>query len=135
MDLTHKIVRRLLRDDEVGFSRNKNFDAYEDPKVQRAVRIYHHLESIEEDLLELAPGGDVILEAVDQQQGPDETLALKLTFADSDARRVSFVKPKEWALLLENDRVASILRELVEEADEQTRQVIEESFERFDELQ
>jgi hypothetical protein len=134
MDLTYKIVRRLLRDDEVGFSRNKNFDAYEDPKVQRAVRIYHHLESIEEDLLELAPGGDVILEAVDQER-PDETLALKLTFADSDARRVSFVKPKEWALLLENDRVASILSELVEEADDETRRVIEESFKRFDKLQ
>ncbi len=132
MDLTYKIVRRLLRDDEVGFSRNKNFDAYEDPKVQRAVRIYHHLDSIEEDLLELGPGGDVILEAVDK--GPDERLALKLTFADSDARRVSFVEPKEWSLLLENDRVAAILRDLVRDADEQTRRVIERSFDRIDEM-
>ena len=130
MDLTYKIVRRLLRDDEVGFSRNKNFDAYEDPTVQRAVRIYHHLDSIEEDLLELAPGGDVILDAVDR--GSDDRLAVKLTFGDSEAKRVSYLKPREWALLLENDRVSSILRELLEDADEHTRQVIEESFETLD---
>ncbi|MFB6350498.1 MAG: hypothetical protein ABEN55_12930 [Bradymonadaceae bacterium] len=130
MDLTYKIVRRLLRDDEVGFSRNKNFDAYEDPTVQRAVRIYHHLESIEEDLLELAPGGDVILDAVDRNA--DDRLALKLTFGDSEARRVAYLKPREWALLLENDRVSSILRKLIQEADEHTRRVIEESFETID---
>lgn len=130
MDLTYKIVRRLLRDDEVGFSRNKNFDAYEDPAVQRAVRIYHHLESIEEDLLELAPGGDVILDAVDRNS--DDRLAVKLTFGDSEARRVSYLKPKEWALLLENDRVSSILRELLQDADEETRAVVEESFETMD---
>ena len=130
MDLTYRIVRRLLRDDEVGFSRNKNFDAYEDPTVQRAVRIYHHLESIEEDLLELAPGGSVMLEAVDRRS--EDRLALKLTFADSDARRVSVLKPKEWALLLENDRVSSILRELLDDADDETRRVVEETIESFD---
>lgn len=123
MDLTYKIVRRLLRDDEVSFSRNKNFEAYEDRAVKRAVRIYYHLESVEEDLLELAPGGDAILETVDRES--NEKLAVKLIFGDSDARRVSFLKPKEWKLLLENDRVSSILQELLEETDEETRDVLE----------
>lgn len=123
MDLKHKIVRRLLRDDEVSFSRNKNFDAYEDPAVQEALRIYHHLESVESDLLELGPGGDVLLETVDREAG--ERLAIKLTFADSDARRVSFLGPDEWRLLLENDRVAAILRDLIEEADAETRETLE----------
>jgi hypothetical protein len=125
MDLTYRIVRRLFRDDEVGFSRNKNFDAYEDPTVERAVRIYHHLESIEEDLLELAPGGDVILEAVDEED--EDRLVVKLTFGDRDARRVSYLSRKDWRLLLENDRVSAILEDLLEEADEQTRRVVRQS--------
>ena len=128
MDLTYRIVRRLFRDDEVGFSRNKNFDAYEDPTVERAVRIYHHLESIEEDLLELAPGGEVILEAVDRQEEEDR-LVVKLTFGDRDARRVSYLSRKDWRLLLENDRLSALLQELLEEADEQTRRVVRESLE------
>lgn len=129
MDLTYRIVRRLLRDDDVGFSRNKNFDAYEDRAVKRAVRIYHHLESIEDDLLELAPGGDVVLDTVDRES--EDKLAVKLTFADSEARRVSFLTAKEWALLLENDRVSSILEELIDDADDQTREVIEDTLEPF----
>jgi len=123
MDLKHKIVRRLLRDDEVAFSRNKNFDAYEDPAVRDAVRIYHHLESVESDLLELGPGGDVLLQTVDRESG--DRLAVKLTFADSDARRVSFLEPEEWRLLLESDRVATLLRELLDETDSETRRTLE----------
>ena len=130
MDLTYRIVRRLFRDDEVGFSRNKNFDAYEDPTVERAVRIYHHLESIEEDLLELAPGGDVILEAVDRED--DDRLVVKLTFGDRDARRVSYLSRKDWRLLLENERLSALLHELLEEADEETRRLVRESLEHFD---
>jgi len=123
MDLKYKIVRRLLRDDEVSFSRNKNFDAYEDPTVKEALRTYHHLESVESDLLELGLGGDVLLETVNRES--DERLAIKLIFADSDARRVSFLGPEEWRLLLENDRVAAILRDLLEGADAETRRTIE----------
>lgn len=130
MDLTYRIVRRLFRDDEVGFSRNKNFDAYEDPTVERAVRIYHHLESIEEDLLELAPGGDVILEAVDEED--EDRLVVKLTFGDRDARRVSYLSRKDWRLLLENDRVSAILEDLLEEADEQTRRVVRQSLQELE---
>jgi|GEM_PF-1090341 hypothetical protein len=123
MDLTYKIVRRLLRDNDVDFSRNKNFDAYDDPTVQRAVRIYRHLHSVEEDLLELEPGGDVVLETVDRRREPgrEDRFVLQLTFADAETRRVCFLSPKDWALLLESDRVTSVLRQLLDEADPQTR--------------
>jgi hypothetical protein len=83
------------------------------------------LESIEEDLLELAPGGDVILEAVDEED--EDRLVVKLTFGDRDARRVSYLSRKDWRLLLENDRVSAILEDLLEEADEQTRRVVRQS--------
>jgi hypothetical protein len=122
MDLTFKIVRRLLRDDEVGFSRNQNFEAYEDPKVKRAVRIYRHLSSVEEDLLEL--GGNVELEAVERDEG---RIIIKLSFAEGNGRRVSFLTPREWGLLLENERVTDILVELTDEAPEHTRSMLEEA--------
>lgn len=129
MDLTYKIVRRLFRDNDVEFSRNKNYDAYDDPTVERAVRIYHHLESVEEDLLELAPGGDVVLETIDREE---DRVVVQLTFADSETRRISYLTPKDWKLLLENDRVSELLRELMAEADRETRREIRQT---IDELE
>lgn len=122
MDLTHKIVRRLLRDDEVGFSRNKNFEAYEDPRVKRAMRIFRHLRSVEQDLLEVEPGGGVELDAVERDEGK---IVVRLTFADGGGHRVSFLSPSEWSLLLENDRVTDILRGLLDHATTETRDTIE----------
>lgn len=122
MDLTFKIVRRLLRDDEVGFSRNQNFEAYEDPKVKRAVRIYRHLSSVEDDLLDL--GGAVDLEAVERNEGQ---VVIKLSFAEGSGRRVSFLTPREWGLLLENERVTDILAELMADATESTRGMLQEA--------
>jgi hypothetical protein len=134
MDLTYKIVRRLLRDNDVEFSRNKNFDAYDDPTVQRAVRIYRHLYSVEEDLLELGPGGDAVLDEVDRMREPDreDRFVLQLTFADSETRRVCYLSPRDWALLLESDRVSSVLRELLDEADPQTRANLTNSLRELD---
>ena len=134
MDLTYKIVRRLLRDNDVEFSRNKNFDAYDDPTVQRAVRIYRHLHSVEEDLLELGPGGDALLAEVDRRHQPDreDRFVLELTFADSETRRVCFLSPRDWALLLENDRVSSVLRRLLDEADPQTRSNLRTGLQKLD---
>lgn len=109
MDLTHKIVRRLLRDDDVEFSRNKNFDAYEDPMVKRALRIYRHLRSVEEDLL-AAENGDVTLEAVERE---DEQVVVRLSYPAGNARRASFVTEEEWQLLLESDRINKILTRLL----------------------
>ncbi|MFP4597521.1 MAG: hypothetical protein ACLFVJ_04665 [Persicimonas sp.] len=122
MNLTHKIVRRLLRDDEVGFSRNQNYEAYEDPKVKRAVRIFRHLRSVEEDLLEIDHSGEVALDAVERE--PDRVV-VRLSFGGNGARRVSFLTPSEWGLLLENKRVTDILRGLLDHAGDKTRETIE----------
>jgi hypothetical protein len=122
MDLTHKIVRRLLRDDEVGFSRNQNFEAYEDPRVKRAVRIFRHLRSVEKDLLGVVPGGGVELDAVERDEG---RVVVRLVFNDSGGHRVSFLKASEWELLLENDRVTDILRGLLDHATNDTRETLE----------
>lgn len=122
MDLTHKIVRRLLRDDDVQFSRNRNFEAYEDPRVKRALRIFRHLRSVEEDLLEVEPAGEVDLEAVERDRG---RVVVRLRFGEGRGRRISFLSPAEWELLLENERVTRILRGLLDHATKETRQMIE----------
>ncbi len=121
MDLTYRIVRRLLRDDDVQFSRNKNFEAYEDPKVKRAMRLYRHLQSVEDDLLELREPQTVRLEAVERSE---QQVTVRLIFEEQRGRRISYLKPREWELLLENERVSNILRGLIERADPPTRRVL-----------
>lgn len=121
MDLTHKIVRRLLRDRDVEFSRNQNFDAYEDPRVKRAMRIFRHLQSVERDLLALGERGRVELDALERTE---EQVVVRLAFSGSGGRRTSFLSPAEWELLLENDRVSAILRSLLEQATTESRELI-----------
>lgn len=117
MDLTHKIVRRLLRDDEVGFSRNKNFDSYEDPMVKRALRIYRHLRSVERDLL-AAGEGHVEIEAVSRE---GKSVTVRLSFPAGGGQRHSYLTDQEWDLLVESERVADILRRLLDEAPSDTQ--------------
>lgn len=117
MDLTYKIVRRLLRDREVDFSRNRNFAAYEDPKVKRALRIARHLQSVERDLL-AADGEEVTLTAVEQNEGE---VVVRLAYRSGKGRRVSFLTPQEWMLLLESDRVREVLERLLDAAGEETQ--------------
>ena len=122
MDLTYRIVRRLLRDDDVQFSRNRNFEAYEDRRVKRAMRLYRHLRSLEEDLLRLEGEEGVHLEAVEQE---GEEVTVRLTFDERQGRRISYLKEREWRLLLENEEILVILRALMEQADQRTREVLE----------
>lgn len=120
MDLTYKIVRRLLRDREVEFSRNRNFEAYEDQRVKRALRIARHLQSVEKDLL-AAGGEEVTLQAVEQQGGQ---VVVRLSYRSGHGRRVSFLTPSEWALLLESERIRDVLERLLDEAGPETQNKI-----------
>lgn len=118
MDLTYRIVRRLLRDDDVQFSRNRNFEAYEDERVKRAFRLFRHLRSLEEDLLKLGEEQGIYLEAVERD---GEAVTVRLVFKEGSGRRVSYLNAPEWQLLLENERVSEILAALLEELEPETR--------------
>ncbi len=125
MDLTYKIVRRLLRDDDVKFSRNQNFEAFEDSRVQRAVRIYRHLRSLERDLLMLhGTDAKARLETVDHK---DEQMTVRLSFSEHNGHRISYLSRREWLLLLENERVSAILLELIDNASDETQRVLRDS--------
>lgn len=125
MDLIYKIVRRLRRDDDVNFSRNKNFDAYDDPTVQQAVRLHHHLASVEQDLRSLVPANRVTLEAVEREGGRQ----LKLHFQEVDGQRISYLNPKDWVLLREDAELRPLLETLFREADSDDREAIREAIE------
>lgn len=117
MDLTYKIVRRILRDREVGFSRNRNFEAYEDEKVKRALRIARHLQSVERDLI-AAGGNEVNLQAVEQS---GDQIVVRLAYHSGNGRRVSYLSTTEWLLLLESPTVSAVLHRLLDEASEETQ--------------
>jgi len=110
MDLIYRIVRRLLRDREVSFSRNRNFDAYEDAMVKRAARIARHLESVERDLLAVGAGA-ASLRAIEEDDGE---VRVHLHVHGGKMRRMSVLRPEEWALLLERDEIADVLDQLAE---------------------
>jgi hypothetical protein len=110
MNRTYTIVQTLLRHGEEGFSRNKNFEAYKEPEVQRAVRIFRHLRSVRDDLLRVGDG--VTLEALGER--PDGALTLRLTFDGGAAgRRMTVLDPMEWELLLEDERLVNVLGGLI----------------------
>jgi hypothetical protein len=119
MDLTYKIVRRLLRDREVDFSRNKNFEAYEDDKVKRALRIARHLQSIETDIL--SSENNVRLDALAKEDG---RVVVKLSYASGNGRRISYLSEGEWLLLLESSKVTETLKRLLDEAEPDTQKRI-----------
>jgi len=122
MDLLYKIVRRLLRDDDVDFSRNRNYEAYDDPMVRRAVRIYRHLRSVEKDLL-AAEDGDVELTALERS---GSRIVVRLALESGDGRRESFLEQREWDMLLESDRVSGILHRLLDDAPRETQKILVE---------
>jgi hypothetical protein len=117
MDLTYKIVRRILRDREVGFSRNRNFEAYEDEKVKRALRIARHLQSVERDLI-AAGGNEVNLQAVEQS---GDQIVVRLAYQSGKGHRVSYLSTMEWLLLLESPTVSAVLHRLLDESSEETQ--------------
>ncbi len=117
MDRTYTLVQLLLRDGEQGFSRNKNFEAYQEPHVRRAVKIFRFLRSVRHDLLRVGDG--VTLEGVRERH--DGALELRLTFDDGVSRRMSVLGALEWELLLEDERLVNVLGGLLAQLEEGDR--------------
>ena len=109
MELLYQIVGRMLRDTDASFSRNKNFEAYEDPLVKRALRISKHLKSIRSDLLN-HEHQQTRVKSVTQSDG---TILIELSYHDGAlGRRISYLNPMEWQLLTELPSIAKLLNDL-----------------------
>ncbi|MEM1349929.1 MAG: hypothetical protein AAGI01_15320, partial [Myxococcota bacterium] len=73
-----------------------------------AARIARHLESVERDLLAIGDGG-ATLRALEEEDGE---VRVHLHVQGGKMRRMSVLRPEEWALLLERDELADILSRL-----------------------
>lgn len=103
----YDIVRRFFAEGPPA-SRNLAFEAYEDERFARAVRIYQYLMSVREHLLELLEREqDVDVSA--EHEG--ERIRLCVRYERGQLRRTAYLKPEEWALLREEPRLAALLSE------------------------
>ena len=101
-ELFLQVVRRLWRDAEVPLSRNKYFEVFEDPMVQRARRVARHLQSLCETMTAYGPGA---VESVTWgAQGV--TVGLK----GPHWRRRSFLDKAQWRMCCEDARVKQVFQ-------------------------
>lgn len=105
--LTKKIITRLFFQDD-GFSRNKNFASYEDPKVRRAARLYRHIKSLEEDILNYGRPENVFVDEPAPEKDTGEA-RIQLTIQDLNYRRTAYLTPFELEMLRQNPKVCEIL--------------------------
>ena len=103
----YDIVRRFFADGPPA-SRNVAFEAYEDERFARAVRIYHYLVSVRDHLLELLGRGDDV-QVTATREG--DRVLLRVRYERGQLRRTAYLKPEEWQLLSEEPRLRAILPE------------------------
>jgi len=112
-------VRKLWRDGGRALSRNKNYEAYDDPFVRRAWRIARHLSSIERDLERVQAAQHAQAHSQDTVcvhtiiPGAQGHARIVLSIYEQGRRRTSVLSPYGWWILLENERVACILLPLM----------------------
>lgn len=104
-DLTRKIVERLFRDAEQ-FSRNRNFQTYDDTRVKRAARICKHLKNLEADLIRHGSRESVTLAAF---RGEGAEMKVCLQIDSLGCQRTAFITSFELDLLRENQVIGSLL--------------------------
>ena len=103
--LLYKIVRRLWRQDHINFSRNRNYEAYDDATVQRAMRIARHLKSVEQDILKVMQTPMASLRVAQDEEG----MVHFLMDFQQQGRRHSILNDIEWRMLLEHDQIAQFV--------------------------
>ena len=96
-DLLYRLVERMLRDGAV-LSRNKNFDAFDDPRLRGALRIVRHLRSLEADLIRFGIVGAVRRD----RQGK---YCIEIRMDEVSGRRFAYLNARELDLLCLNPKV------------------------------
>lgn len=113
--LLYKMVERMLLHPN-SFSRNKNFEAFEEPRLRKATRIVRHLRSIQRDLKTHGARAEVAVtppEALPARPAdPDDPsrVQVRLTIAHLKSRREAYLSPEELRLLCLDDEVARLLQ-------------------------
>ncbi len=104
--LMYRMVERMLTD-RGSFSRNKNFEAFNDPRLGRATRIVRHLRSLQNDLLLSDGAGGVKVEV--------EGHKVRLEIARPEVRsvRVAYINRDELSLMCLNPRIRTMMEGLL----------------------
>jgi hypothetical protein len=103
----YDIVRDFFREGPPA-SRNAGFDAYQDPRFARAVRIYQYLCSVRDELVELLQGGEEL--GVEVTEEP-ERVVVRIRYERGQIRRTAYLKPAEWELLRTEPALARFFAE------------------------
>ena len=100
-DLLYRMVERMLRDRAL-LSRNKNFDAFDDPRLRHASGIVRHLRALEADILRFGIHGDVA-------RGRGGKYRFEIRMDELKGTRVAHLNARELALLCINPSVERLL--------------------------
>lgn len=90
-------------------SRNVAFEAYEDERFARAVRIYQYLVSVRDHLVELLGAEDEVQISAVQE---DDRVVVRVRYQHGQLRRTAYLRPEEWRLLRLDPALGGKLPEL-----------------------
>jgi hypothetical protein len=106
MTAIYALVKRYLREGKAP-SRNQAFDAYNEPDLARALRIYRHLYTLQEDIRALLAQKEECLFRITLPK--DSQGRYRLHFQRGQMIRTAFLTHEEWDLLRDDSEVAAFL--------------------------
>lgn len=106
----------LLQD--TPFSRNRNFEAFDDPRFTRAIALYRRLRALLSDLERAAAAGAKDGTRVVVTEEPSR---IRLDFDSRRYTRTSFVDRAAWNVLMLHPRARTLMEEMHDRTDRNVR--------------
>lgn len=103
----YEMAAYLLLED-TPFSRNRNFEAYDDPRFRPAIALYKRLRALLSDLERAAKDGTRLALV-------DDGRRVRLDFASERYTRTAYVDKPAWNVLLMHPRARSVVDALAHE--------------------
>jgi hypothetical protein len=91
-----KLVEQLVSESRT-LSRNRHFDTFNDPLGRWALRVSKHLRALEREILETQRRGQPATVSREERDG---TVVIRLDVPSMRARRVAYLSPPEFEILL-----------------------------------
>lgn len=91
---------------ETPFSRNRNFEAFTDPRFARALALYRRLRALLSDLERAAQEGTRVVITEDARR-------VRLEFASPRYSRTAFVERSAWNVLMLHPRANAVVKAVV----------------------
>jgi hypothetical protein len=88
---------------EKPFSRNRNYEAFNDPRFSRAIALYRRLRALLSDLERADKEGTRVVVTEDARQ-------VRLEFASPRYSRTAFVERSAWNVLMLHPRAQSVVK-------------------------